>query len=127
MPTYRDLCEELLQLDHIHMVGVVDSMGKILFSDYRHSSIPALSRQEAEDLLFRAAVRMGTRKEFAGKFGGIQYSITEYGSIVQYSIPLDIDAKAILFVQAGKADGSIYTRYQAVDKIRDVLKKRGYS
>ncbi|AIC14827.1 hypothetical protein NVIE_006230 [Nitrososphaera viennensis EN76] len=107
-------------------MGVVDSRGKILFSDYGHSGSPALSRPEAEDLLFRAAVRMGTRKEFAEKFGGIVYSLTEYGSIVQYSIPLDRDAKAFLFVQTAKMDGPAHTRYMTIDKIRDVLKKHGY-
>lgn len=123
MPSYRDLCRELLGLSQIRLVGVIDSTGKILFSSNKPLISPDLSTSEAEDLLFRAAVRMGTRKEFLEKFGGIEYSFTEYGHVRQYSIPLDRDVKTILFIQVEKFDGSGDPLHSTIGKILDILKQ----
>ena len=61
-----------------------------------------LSRHEAEAFIFRAAIRMGTRKEFLEKLGGINYAFAEYGKVNQYTIPLDRDVKTLLLISEDK-------------------------
>ena len=94
---YRDLCNELLNVDRIVSATVLTMEGSILYSDYKKSS-SAISRQDNETFILRAAIRMGTRKEFLEKLGGIKYSFTSYGKMNQYTIPLDAEVKTLLFV-----------------------------
>ena len=72
--------------------------GSILFSSYKEGIPPLLSMQDAEVSLFRAAIRMGTRKEFLDKLGGINYAFAEYGKINQYTIPLNKEVETLLLV-----------------------------
>jgi hypothetical protein len=64
MPSYRDLCNDILNLDGIRSATVITMGGSILFSDHKEGVQPLLSRQDKEASIFRAAIRMGTRKEF---------------------------------------------------------------
>ncbi len=76
--------------------------GSILYSDHKKAMQPLLTRHEAEASSFRAAIRMGTRKEFLDKLGGINYAFAEYGKIYQYTIPLDKEVKTLLLVSENK-------------------------
>jgi hypothetical protein len=96
--SYRDLCNDILNLDGIRSAAVITMEGSILFSSYKEGIPPLLSMQDAEVSLFRAAIRMGTRKEFLDKLGGINYAFAEYGKINQYTIPLNKEVKTLLLV-----------------------------
>jgi hypothetical protein len=96
--SYRDLCNDILNLDGIRSAAVITMEGIILFSSYKEGIPPLLSMQDAEVSLFRAAIRMGTRKEFLDKLGGINYAFAEYGKINQYTIPLNKEVKTLLLV-----------------------------
>ena len=96
--SYRDLCNDILDLDGIRSAAVITMEGTILFSSYKEGIRPLLSVQEDEASIFRAAIRMGTRKEFLDKLGGINYAFAEYGKINQYTIPLNKEVKTLLLV-----------------------------
>lgn len=96
--SYRDLCNDILNLDGIRSAAVITMEGSILFSSHKEGIPPLLSMQDAEVSLFRAAIRMGTRKEFLDKLGGINYAFAEYGKINQYTIPLNKEVKTLLLV-----------------------------
>ncbi len=76
--------------------------GSILYSARKDGVESLLSRHEAEAYIFRAAIRMGTRKEFLDKLGGINYAFAEYGKLNQYTIPLDREVKTLLLVSENK-------------------------
>ncbi len=100
--SYRDLCNDILSLDGIRSAAVITMEGSILFSSFKEGIHPLLSIQEAESSIFRAAIRMGTRKEFLDKLGGINYAFAEYGKINQYTIPLNKEVKTLLLVSEDK-------------------------
>jgi hypothetical protein len=100
--SYRDLCNDILNLDGIRFAAVITMEGSILFSAYKEGIHPLLSIQEAEASIFRAAIRMGTRKEFLDKLGGINYAFAEYGKINQYTIPLNKEVNTLLLVSEDK-------------------------
>jgi hypothetical protein len=128
MPSYRDLCNDILNLDGIRSATVITMEGSILFSDHKEGVQPLLSRQDKEASIFRAAIRMGTRKEFLDKLGGINYAFAEYGKINQYTIPLDKEVKTLLLVSEDKNNGtpqsgSIVT--PNIGRIMEILVKHG--
>ncbi len=92
------MCNDILNLDGIRSAAVITMEGSILFSSHKEGIPPLLSMQDAEVSLFRAAIRMGTRKEFLDKLGGINYAFAEYGKINQYTIPLNKEVKTLLLV-----------------------------
>ncbi len=100
--------------------------GNILFSNHKEGIHPLLSIQDAEASIFRAAIRMGTRKEFLDKLGGINYAFTEYGKINQYTIPLNKEVKTLLLVSEDRPQhGNTSGRNIAlgVERIMQVLMK----
>jgi hypothetical protein len=100
--SYRDLCNDILDLDGIRSAAVITMEGTILFSGHKEGIQPLLSVQDAEASIFRAAIRMGTRKEFLDKLGGINYAFAEYGKINQYTIPLNKEVETLLLVSEDK-------------------------
>ena len=100
--SYRDLCDDIVNLDGIRSAAVITMEGTILSSSYKEGTGPLLSVQEAEASIFRAAIRMGTRKEFLDKLGGINYAFAEYGKINQYTIPLNKEVNTLLLVSEDK-------------------------
>jgi hypothetical protein len=100
--SYRDLCNDILDLDGVRSAAVITMEGTILFSGHKEGIQPLLSVQDAEAFIFRAAIRMGTRKEFLDKLGGINYAFAEYGKINQYTIPLNKEVGTLLLVSEDK-------------------------
>jgi len=100
--SYRDLCNDILDLDGVRSAAVITMEGTILFSGHKEGIQPLLSVQDAEASIFRAAIRMGTRKEFLDKLGGINYAYAEYGKINQYTIPLNKEVETLLLVSEDK-------------------------
>ena len=100
--SYRDLCNDILDLDGVRSAAVITMEGTILFSGHKEGIQPLLSVQDAEASIFRAAIRMGTRKEFLDKLGGINYAFAEYGKINQYTIPLNKEVETLLLVSEDK-------------------------
>ena len=100
--SYRDLCNDILDLDGVRSAAVITMEGTILFSGHKEGIHPLLSVQDAEASIFRAAIRMGTRKEFLDKLGGINYAFAEYGKINQYTIPLNNEVETLLLVSEDK-------------------------
>ncbi len=126
--SYRDLCNDILNLDGIRSAAVITMEGNILFSGHKEGIHPLLSIQEAEASIFRAAIRMGTRKEFLDKLGGINYAFAEYGKINQYTIPLNKEVNTLLLVSEDKPQyvntGDRNVRL-SVERIMQVLMKHG--
>jgi hypothetical protein len=100
--SYRDLCNDILDLDGVRSAAVITMEGTILFSGHKEGIQPLLSVQDAKASIFRAAIRMGTRKEFLDKLGGINYAFAEYGKINQYTIPLNKEVETLLLVSEDK-------------------------
>lgn len=101
--SYRDLCNDILDLDGVRSAAVITMEGTILFSGHKEGVQPLLSVQDAEASIFRAAIRMGTRKEFLDKLGGINYVFAEYGKINQYTVPLNKEVETLLLASEDKA------------------------
>lgn len=131
MSSYRELCKDLLSLDSVLSATVLRMDGAILYSDHKGQFEPLLSRSDAEAAVFRAAIRMGTRKEFMDKLGGIKYAFTAYGKVNQYTIPLDSEVKTLLFISEGISNhhsGNLEGQLDAspgILRIFDILKKHG--
>lgn len=123
MPSYRDLCNEILQLDSVSFVGVITMDGKILFSDYKKSK-PLYKKSEAESVLMKAAIRMGSRKEFLERLGGVNYSLTEYSLAKQFTIPLEKDIRTLLFVSEYNGSNGSNDKI-TIDSIMEILMKHG--
>lgn len=119
---YRDLCNEILELAGIVSAAVVTMEGSILFSGHKEGTRPILSRYESEASVFKAAIRMGTRKEFLEKLGGINYAFAEYGKINQYTIPLDKEVKTLLLVAEDKMQSNAPSGF---GRIIEILRKYG--
>jgi hypothetical protein len=125
--SYRDLCNDILDLDGIRSAAVITMEGIILFSSYKEGIRPLLSVREDEASIFRAAIRMGTRKEFLDKLGGINYAFTEYGKINQYTIPLNKEVTTLLLVSEDRPQHDKNTENHnvtvSVGRIMQVLMK----
>lgn len=102
LSSYRELCTEILNLEPIRSATVITMDGSILFSEHKKDIQSLLSLQDAEASVFRAAIRMGTRKEFLPQLGGINFALADYGKIKQYTIPLDQEVKVLLVVSETK-------------------------
>jgi hypothetical protein len=89
MVNYRDLCSQILDIDSIVFAGVITMDGSVLFSGYKKDGNLKLSADDALKSMFKAAIQMGTRMELLDNFGGIKYACAEYGTISEYTIPLD--------------------------------------
>ncbi len=124
--SYRDLCNDIVNLDGIRSAAVITMDGIILFSNYKEGTGPLLSVQEAEASIFRAAIRMGTRKEFLDKLGGINYAFAEYGKINQYTIPLNKEVKTLLLVSEDRTQNNTSDSnvpQDGVSRIMQIIKK----
>lgn len=108
--------------------------GNVLFSNQKAGVQPFLSVQDAEASVFRAAIRMGTRKEFLPQLGGINYAFADYGKVRQYTIPLDKEVKVLLVLSEDKnyrrsqrsvADGSPSNTLSVIDQIFGILTRYG--
>lgn len=119
---YRDLCNEILALGGVISAAVVTMEGSILFSGHKEGMHPILSRHESEASVFKAAIRMGTRKEFLEKLGGINYAFAEYGRVNQYTIPLDKEVKTLLLVSEDRMQDNAPAGF---GRITEVLRKYG--
>ncbi len=89
MVNYRDLCSQILDIDGIVFAGVITMDGSVLFSGYKKDTNLKLSADDALKSMFKAAIQMGTRMELLDNFGWIKYACAEYGTISEYTIPLD--------------------------------------
>lgn len=125
---YRELCSDILALDGVVSTTILSMDGNVLYSEHKAGIEPLLSKQDAEASIFRAAIRMGTRKEFLDKLGGINYALTDYGKLVQYTIPLDREVKTLLLVSEGKVDGvpnhlNGHSKMPDISRIVQILKR----
>ena len=100
--SYRDLCNDILDLDGVRSAVIITMEGNILFSGHKEGIQPLLTVQDAEASIFRAAIRMGTRKEFLDKLGGTNHAFADYGKINQYTIPLNKEVETLLLVSEDK-------------------------
>jgi hypothetical protein len=120
---YKDLCDEILQLGGVLSAAVITMEGNILFSNHKSGIESILSVRESEAAVFKAAIRMGTRKEFLDKLGGINYAFAEYGKINQYTIPLDKEVSILLLVAEQKQNNGAGS--PGFGNIMQILKKFG--
>ncbi|HEX2169930.1 MAG TPA: hypothetical protein VHF65_06500 [Nitrososphaera sp.] len=124
--SYRDLCNDILDLDGVRSAAVITMDGTILFSGHKEGIQPLLSVQDAEASIFRAAIRMGTRKEFLDRLGGINYAFAEYGKINQYTIPLNKEVETLLLVSEDKTQNKNTEDRNlllGVERIMQILKR----
>lgn len=122
LSSFRDLCEDLLSLEGILSATVLRMDGIILYSSHKKHFEPLLSRSDSEAAAFRAAIRMGTRKEYMDRLGGINYAFTSYGRVNQYSIPLDREVKTLLFISELNDGQESDRRTQGVPDARSTIR-----
>src|SRR5919108_5886606 len=93
------ICGEILGLDgSIRFAGIANSMGKLLAAKFRPGVEALLTRQEIEDNIIKAVLRMKTREDYEQKLGKTIYTFALYDKVKRASIALYEENYSLLTV-----------------------------
>jgi hypothetical protein len=93
------ICGEILGLDgSIRFAGIANSMGKLLAAKFRPGVEALLTRQEIEDNIIKAVLRMKTREDYEQKLGKTIYTFALYDKVKRASIALYEENYSLLMV-----------------------------
>ena len=88
MTNYKNLCDDVLQLDSIiRYCGIADHLGTLLAKSYRSGLVPLSSPDETEKYTVQAILRTGAIHGGA-RVGRLQYVIGKYENLVRATIPI---------------------------------------
>jgi hypothetical protein len=93
------ICSEIVGLDgSIRFAGIANNMGKLLAANFRPGVEALLTRQEIEDNIIKAVLRMKTREDYEQKLGKTIYTFTLYDKVKRASIALYEENYSLLMV-----------------------------
>lgn len=124
--SYRKICAEILSLHKtIRFAGAANSVGKVLWAQYRQdvAGRPLLTKEESEQSAMHSTLRMKMRMTHEEKLGKSQYAIASYEKVKRATIPLAGDY--LLLVSFDKDE--MQCESIIVNKIIPALKKHGCS
>ena len=88
MQNYKNLCDDILNLDRIiRYCGIADHLGSLLAKSYRSGLVPLSSPEETEKYTMQAIQRTGAIQGGA-KVGRLQYVIGKYENLLRATIPV---------------------------------------
>jgi len=89
---FSTLCKEIMNLDPLIRFGaILDKSGERVAGGYRNNVSSKLSPNEIRMSLSYAGKRDQIRKNFVHRIGKVEYSMTIYEKINQFTIPLNED------------------------------------
>jgi hypothetical protein len=93
------LCGEILELDaNIRFAGIANNMGKLLAAKFKPGVQALLTKEEIEDNIIKAVLRMKTRGDYEQKLGKTIYTFALYDKVKRASIGLDRGHYSLLMV-----------------------------
>jgi hypothetical protein len=93
------ICDEIVELDgSIRFAGMADNMGKVVAAKFKLGVQALLTKEEIEDNIIKAVLRMKTREDYEQKLGKTIYTFALYDKVKRASIALDRDNYSLLMV-----------------------------
>ena len=93
------LCNEILKLDDsIRFAALANDMGKVLGAKFRPGVQALLTKEEIEDNIIKAVLRMKTREDYEQKLGKTIYTFSLYDKVKRVSIALNQENYSLLMV-----------------------------
>src|SRR5919197_1057992 len=93
------ICDEILELDaSIRFAGIANDMGKLVAAKFKRGVQAILSKEEIEDNIIKAVLRMKTREDYEQKLGKTIYTFALYEKVKRASIALDHEKYSLLMV-----------------------------
>jgi hypothetical protein len=93
------ICGEILELDgSIRFAGIANNMGKLLAAKFRPGLQALLTKEEIEDNIIKAVLRMKTREDYEQKLGKTIYTFALYDKVKRVSIALYEENYSLLMV-----------------------------
>jgi hypothetical protein len=93
------LCNEILKLDDsIRFAALANDMGKVLGAKFRPGVQALLTKEEIEDNVIKAVLRMKTREDYEQKLGKTIYTFSLYDKVKRVSIALNQENYSLLMV-----------------------------
>ena len=99
MDEEESLCNEILKLDDsIRFAALANDMGKVLGAKFRPGVQALLTKEEIEDNIIKAVLRMKTREDYEQKLGKTIYTFSLYDKVKRVSIALNQENYSLLMV-----------------------------
>jgi hypothetical protein len=93
------ICDEIVELDgSIRFAGIANNMGKVVAAKFKRGVQALLTKEEIEDNIIKAVLRMKTREDYEQKLGKIIYTFALYDKVKRASIALDQENYSLLMV-----------------------------
>jgi hypothetical protein len=93
------ICEEIVELDgSIRFAGIANDMGKLVAAKFKRGVQALLTKEEIEDNIIKAVLRMKTREDYEQKLGKTIYTFALYDKVKRASIALDHESYSLLMV-----------------------------
>jgi hypothetical protein len=99
MQDEEKICDEIVKLDgSIRFAGIANNMGKLVAAKFKRGVQTLLTKEEIEDNIIKAVLRMKTREDYEQKLGKIIYTFALYDKVKRASIALDQENYSLLMV-----------------------------
>lgn len=93
------ICDEIMELDgSIRFAGIANNMGKVVAAKFKRGVQALLTKEEIEDNIIKAVLRMKTREDYEQKLGKTIYTFALYDKVKRASIALDRGNYSLLMV-----------------------------
>jgi hypothetical protein len=93
------ICDEIVELDgSIRFAAIANNMGKLVAAKFKPGVKALLSKEEIEDNIIKAVLRMKTREDYEQKLGKTIYTFALYDKVKRASIALDQENYSLLMV-----------------------------
>jgi hypothetical protein len=93
------ICDEIVALDgSIRFAGIANNMGKVVAAKFKRGVQALLTKEEIEDNIIKAVLRMKTREDYEQKLGKTIYTFALYDKVKRASIALDRGNYSLLMV-----------------------------
>lgn len=93
------ICVEIVELDgSIRFAGIANNMGKVVAAKFKRGVQALLTKEEIEDNIIKAVLRMKTREDYEQKLGKTIYTFALYDKVKRASIALYEENYSLLMV-----------------------------
>jgi hypothetical protein len=93
------ICDEIVELDgSIRFAAMANNMGKLVAAKFKPGVKALLTKEEIEDNIIKAVLRMKTREDYEQKLGKTIYTFALYDKVKRASISLDQEKYSLLMV-----------------------------
>jgi hypothetical protein len=122
MQEEEKICDEIVELDgSIRFAGIANNMGKVVAAKFKRGVQALLTKEEIEDNIIKAVLRMKTREDYEQKLGKTIYTFALYDKVKRASIALDRGNYSLLMVSFDvAADHESIILHKILPKLRQL-------